>query len=372
MNWGYIANILKLVVQALNAGSPAPYIGAHEDTRTDEEKANAWQATEVLAFGAPVFRPVSVGDWAHYTPRNQDGSGSCVANSQAKRCEVAYTLAQKKAIAFSHAPVYQKRANRPSTGMGYPDAPKLQISIGTCLETLMPSQNMNDVQIDAAVLPADYEEINDTAKPTVYLELPQTFNDVAYHIEQNGGAIFWVSSDMSVFDRGVPQVGGKGGNIRHSVCGVDAITYNGVRYIVIDDSFGYWSKGDTTNPLEKLLAERRQRLVTAEFFAEAVFLAYDLATFTYETPAQVPAFDPFATIAHYGQKSKEIARIQDYLKAKGVFPTNVDSTGYYGNITAQAVLAFQLRYNVDTVPTLNALKGRWVGAKTLRAMNANL
>jgi hypothetical protein len=333
------------------------YQGAFPDTRSKEEKAKDWQAFEVFSFGTPTFRTVDENGWKKYQVRNQDGSGSCVANSQAKFLEV---MAAKRGdtIKFSHAPVYKKRANRPAAGMGFPDAPKLQVSHGTCREEQMPSENMSDQQLDDLVLPHNYEDINDYARPSGYVSIPQNFFDVASYVETHGAAIIWVDTDYKNWTKDIPTVGGKGGGVRHSVCAVDAVTFNGVKYLVIEDSWGAFGKYNG------------QRLITQDFFKDAVFMAYALTEFTYEpTTAK---FEPFKTQMKFGQKSDEIKRLQQYLVAKGTFPANTQLTGYYGAITAQAVQTFQIKFNVDTPTTIYALKGKVVGPKTLAVINNNL
>lgn len=339
--------------------SVPPYIGA-SDNRTLLEKEKSWQVREVFAMGAPTFRTVNKGEWKKYQVRNQDGSGSCVANSQSKFVEIMHQIKTGESVKFSHAPVYQARINKPQAGMGYPNAPQLQIKINTCREDICPSENKTDAQLDAIILPPNYEAINDIAKPTEFLEFtPRTFNDVAYYVEQNGAAIIWIVSDYANWNKEIPTVGGKpNGEVRHSICVVDAITYNGTRYLVIEDS---WGAGFGING---------SRLITQEFFNDAVFIAYALTTFKYDNGSM--QYTPFNTKMQFGENSPEVRRLQDYLRTKGLFPVNVASTGYYGNITAQAVLAFQIKYSVDTIPTLNLLKGRFVGAKTLTKINQNL
>lgn len=222
----------------------------------------------------------------------------------------------------------------------------------------MPSENMTDAQLDAVVLPHNYEEINDYARPTGYVTIPLNFYDVASYVETNGAAIIWVDTDYANWGKDIPTVGGKGGGVRHSICAVDAVNFNGVDYIVIEDSWGKFGKYNG------------QRLITREFFKDAVFMAYALIDFTYNTDSN--KFDPFTNQMKYGQTSHDVKRLQQYLAAKGLFPSNVNKTGYYGNVTAQAVLAFQIRYNVDKLPILNSLKGRSVGPKTLQVINNNL
>lgn len=348
------------IIQSIKNRFAKPYIGAQVDTRSEAEKAKDWQATEVMAFGIPQFRTVQENQWKKYNIRNQDGSGSCVANSQAKYMEVLYTIKHAQSIAFSHAPVYINRANRPQGGMGFPDAPKLQIKYGACLESYIPSQDKTDQQLDAITLPVDYEMNNDYIHPENFVAVPIDFYSVANYVEQNGACVIWIISDYTNWNKDIPTVGGKSvGNVRHAICAVDAVTVNGVQYLVIEDSWGKFGKYNG------------QRLITAEFFKDACFVAYGFLNFTYDEEA-TPGFEPFLKPMQFGNKNTEVKRLQDYLKSKGLFPSNQQSTGLYGNITAQAVLAFQIRHKVDNINTLNSLKGRYVGQKTLKAINDNL
>lgn len=334
------------------------YNGALIDTRSEEEKAKDWQAEEIFSFGVPTFPLRAEGTWRKYTVRNQAQSGSCVANSQAKFLEVMKVLNTGTTTVFSHAPVYQRRANKPTPGMGYPDAPKLQVSVGSCPESDMPSMNLSDAQLDFLQLPLNFDDINDDAKPSNFVAIPLDFYKVADYIQKNGAAIIWFDSSYSHWNKDIPTPGGKGGGVRHSVCAVDAINFNRTNYIVIEDSWGLFGK------------YKGQRLISAEFFKDAAFLAYALINFTYE-PKQA-AFEPFLSNMQFGQKSDEIKRLQKYLRSKGCYPNNVDTTGYYGQVTAQSVLTFQLKYNVDKPSALHSLKGKTVGPKTRSVINANL
>lgn len=69
----------------------------------------------------------------------------------------------------------------------------------------------------------------------------------------------------------------------------------------------------------------------------------------------------------FGQSSSDIKALQDVLRFEGLF-TNV-STGYFGPLTASAVLAFQKKHKVSTVKDLNDLQGRRVGPLTLKKLN---
>ena len=77
----------------------------------------------------------------------------------------------------------------------------------------------------------------------------------------------------------------------------------------------------------------------------------------------------FTTTLKYGQNAPEITLLQDALKLDGDMSLKVPSTGYYGNITAQAVMGFQRKHNVADEAEIVALQGRQVGPKTRAKLN---
>ena len=61
-------------------------------------------------------------------------------------------------------------------------------------------------------------------------------------------------------------------------------------------------------------------------------------------PKKIPGLDQISELAKkvaFGQKSDEVRQLQDLLKDAGYFPTPKLSTGYYGQITKQAIEAFE-------------------------------
>lgn len=69
----------------------------------------------------------------------------------------------------------------------------------------------------------------------------------------------------------------------------------------------------------------------------------------------------------YGDTSQAVVLLQWKLKGLGLFDRI--PTGYYGDITAAAVYAFQKKFNVAPLIELDALKGRSVGPKTRAMLN---
>jgi peptidoglycan hydrolase-like protein with peptidoglycan-binding domain len=74
-------------------------------------------------------------------------------------------------------------------------------------------------------------------------------------------------------------------------------------------------------------------------------------------------------VTHNRQKT-DVTKMQDLLKSEGLFPANIDSTGYYGNVTARAVLLYQKKYKVASDQELDSLAGKIVGPKTRVKLNS--
>jgi len=61
-----------------------------------------------------------------------------------------------------------------------------------------------------------------------------------------------------------------------------------------------------------------------------------------------PSFQ-FNQNLYFGLKGTDVVELQDALKWEGCFPTDVPSTGYFGNITLESVKRFQEKYNIEPV-----------------------
>lgn len=337
------------------------YIGVLPDRRTAKEKEKDWQADELLtasAVAAPKFRKVKKGGWKKYTVRDQDGSGSCVAQAIAKGFEVLYKKETGKTVQFSATPIYQKRRNKPDAGMHITDAFEIAVKQGTCPEKNCPSQLMTDAQMDAVKLPSNFEDINNFLDAVAFVSINKDFDFIARWVEENGFAQLHIAADRRSWSRDFPRLGSKNRGIRHAVAVVDAVTYEGVQYLVIEDSWGEFGEF------------KGQRLLSREVFNDMYTRAAGFTVLKYNVTET--RFDRFNFVMEFGQRSPEIVRLQDFLKARGFFPTNQESTGFYGNVTALAVYNFQVANRVASPVELNQLKGKRVGQKTLNSINTQL
>lgn len=72
----------------------------------------------------------------------------------------------------------------------------------------------------------------------------------------------------------------------------------------------------------------------------------------------------------YGQRSKSVELLQRCMLELGYMKKSVLPTGYYGDITADAVYRFQVEHNISNLEELNRLRGRVVGVKTRARLNS--
>lgn len=360
--------ILK-IIQALLAFRNVN-TGILPDNRTDYEKSKDFSADEVL----PV-KGISVGTLPTnpriFLSRNQIDSSSCVAQSIAKQFEM---LDEKTELAYSATPIYSKRINRPQPGMIGSDALQIAVKQGTSYEYNIPSQFMSDSQID------NYKWYGTDLvkdKPTNYFVISDqngkvSFDKLVNSILTYKNAIIYVNASVSKWTR-VPKAHTSDGTLRHGVACGSVINYKGTPYVVIDDSWGILNKYygiDEEQELVSLLGEG-QRALSKEFIEKHCYFAASFLNFEYaENPT--PTNYKFEKILEFGERDtqrKDIEELQNKLKKLGFFPSNIASSGYYGQITANAVYAFQVRYNVASLQELNQLKGRRVGSKTIDALN---
>lgn len=73
-----------------------------------------------------------------------------------------------------------------------------------------------------------------------------------------------------------------------------------------------------------------------------------------------------------GTRGSDIVALQDFLKIDGDFPLDIDSTGYYGEYTRQAVKKFQEKYKVANIAELTFVNGKWCGQKTINELNRRI
>jgi hypothetical protein len=345
--------------------------GASIDTRPEAEKLKDYKFEELVAAADPVNWQQKPSDqWRKFPIFNQNGSGSCVAQTEAKEMGIMRSLIDGTYVHFSATDIYRQRSNKPGTGMGAADARAILARSGATLEVLTPSQSMTDTQMDNAVVEPYKREVGNIFKVPNYVEVPAKNIDTVASIIQRTqkGVMLWFYFQYDEWD-GQPHVINPGlqlsapSTLRHSITGVDYTLISGnKKAIIIEDS---WGPGAGMGG---------QRIITEDFFLARNWYASYLIAFRFQDNTQ-PTPNPkphhvfnvdleFSAVVVY---LPEVIALQDCLKYEGLFPTNIASTGYFGAVTKKAVQAFQLKYGITTAANPAGF-GR-VGPKTRAKLN---
>jgi hypothetical protein len=346
--------------------------GAVIDPRPEEEKALDYRLEELVTSTAPVKWTVKK-DWRKFPIFDQNGSGSCVAQTVAKMMGVMYWLLNSVYVHFSATHVYTRRSNKPSGGMIGVDSAIIAQN-GVTLEDLVPSQKMTDKQMDAIKIEKYKEDVGSVFKVGKYIQ-PAVANieTIASIIQQTGKPVMvWYYFNNPEWTT-IPEIKGNvdlyGANTaRHSITAVDFTLLGkehtsdkklwGKKALIIEDSWGsrYGANG--------------QRFITEDFHNARNWFALYFMNFKFEegTPditrpkytfVKDMFFDPKAPVT-YGDP--EVIALQNVLKFEGLFPSNVESTGYFGSVTRKAVSDFQVKYGITPIEG-------YVGSKTRAKLN---
>ena len=311
-----------------------PNPGALIDTRTEEQKEKDYKFGEIVSSIEPVNwieKPQS--SWRKFPIFNQNGSGSCVAQTLRKLYGVYLWLKTNYYVDISASHIYQRRANKPAPGMGGTDVFTIGQQ-GTTLNSFASSDNMTDAQMDNVSVNDFMIKVGQVFKLGKYVVVsPTDIDTIASIIQATGKAVMvWFYFTYKEWGN-IPEILNPNldrfaqSTLRHSVAAVDFTLINGKKALIIDDSWGLSQ------------AMNGQRVITEDFFNARNFFAAHFQNFAFEEVVSKP---------HY---NGTIVSLQDCLKAEGLFPTNVSSTGVYGSITIKAVNAFQVKYGLDPIGT---------------------
>ncbi len=309
--------------------------GALPDIRPISEQDKDFKFEEIVTSIAPVNwtekPPMS---WRKFPIFNQNGSGSCVAQTMAKILGVMYWLKNQVYVHFSATHIYQRRFNKPQGGMSGVDAFEIARK-GATLEVLTPSQDMTDEQMDGVKIEKYKADVGEIFKLGNYIVGPvKDLETIASIIQQTGKAVMvWYYfqhdewTDMPTVLRNMDLYASS--TSRHSVTAVDFTLYQGKKCLIIEDSWGpNYGKGG-------------QRIITEDFHKARNWFAAHPMTFKFEEPnSPIPTFKLTLTMKQ-GDKNNEVKELQMYLQKSGYYPNNISADGIFGAITKASVIKFQ-------------------------------
>jgi hypothetical protein len=332
------------------------FTGVIDDPRSKKEKKKDWNAKELLAF-APVVEWKEKKKWKSYTVRNQKATSTCVPQSVSKALEINEKNETKKTIIFSASKPYFERTN---DGAGAYLHEMLKYAVDPAYYTTeerIKSQYLNsDAEVHEQALKWGKVDENIAKKLNgkSYLLIDKDINQVAYWVNQGYGVVglFYFTSDE--WSLKYPKVKYLSADwLYHAVTIVDFGLIQGKKFLKIEDSAHFGG--------------RNERWVSEEFFNKRCYTAGFIFDKKNEEPVDLP--HKFTKIMRLGERSTEVKFLQERLKVEGYFPTHIDSTGYYGEITRQAVEKYQRANKVAEEWELNLVSGKVVGLKTLKALN---
>ncbi len=318
------------------------------------------QFREIVASAAPVqWRKKKASEIRKFPIFDQDGSGSCVAQTMKKLLGVYVFLKTGVFLALSASHIYQRRSNKPSSGMIGVNAFEIGQQ-GTTLAAFAADEGLSDSQMDKVDVSEFELEIAKAFKSGKPVILPTGDIDlIASVIEATGKAVmvwfYFTGKEWTVrpkvIDPALVVDGAK--TLRHSVAAVDyTLTDDGKKALIIDDSWGP-NAGNGAG----------QRTVDESFLKARNWFSAYFMNFAYEEGAPTPPVQQFKFLKDLefipldkngnisdpiknANQAPDVIVLQNRLRALGLFPSNISSTGYYGAVTKDAVGKYQIKFGI--------------------------
>lgn len=297
------------------------FTGCLPDTRTKKEKSKDYHK-QLTVSGALVWSEKDFDDVKHFPVRNQDGSGSCVAQTLALILGIENYFEEGKFIEFSASDIYTKRTN---VGMGMIGVEALEIARkqGVTLEVLMPSQNMGETEINQVTRCISDIEIGKIFKIKDHYQLPFDIDRIATMIASKSRdgyykpLMVWFEFPRKEWDSKPKVTSSKNDIVRHSVAAIDFGIMDGKNGIFIQDS---WGLDKTTNG--------GLRFISEDYINERmIFCAYVNDQENGYTEPKIKR------VLKYGSRGDDVRLLQQML--------GINADGILGRQTERAVKNFQ-------------------------------
>jgi len=367
------------------------YLGAVDDPRSPEEQAHNYPFAEVVGLAntnqvkwvekkQPDGLQYELNDktWRRFPVRDQDGSGSCVAQTLAKLMGILAFLRWGVFIVFSAGHIYMRRKNKPAAGMWADDAYQIAQK-GVTFEEFMPSDKKDDNALDTTFESELHKKVNLAINNYIWLPTGDLETVASVIQTTKKGVMTWFRFHYNEWSE-VPKVlqSAYPPN-HHSVAAVDFTLYEGEKSLPIDESWGEGA-GTVTMDGQRVIKESwyKARNTHASYPMDFKFDGNSVPTpqpKLFERPLVFIPLDlntqevMLDFVPTHNYQIDDVKRLQDILKKEGLFPSNVGSSGLYQEITRKAVKAFQYKYAVASAAELEEVDGKRVGGKTIAKLN---
>lgn len=299
--------------------------GALDDTRPEDAKAKDWHKDVVMA-GPLDWKNKDFSDIQVFPVRDQDGSGSCVAQTLALMLGIENYLEEGKFIEFSAKDIYTRRSNQGTMGMIGVEALDIARKYGSTLEVLQPSQKMGEADINKIDRKVSDQEIAEIFKVKDFYQLPFSVVSIAQIMEngrKNGVAkplMTWFRFPRMEWTSKPNLTSVTTDIVHHSVTAIDYGIMDGKKGIFIQDSWGHHSS--TVNGL---------RFISENYLSRMTFCAYvnDLDNNWQDIPQTT-----IKRVLRKGMKGEDVRELQRLL--------GITDDGVFGARTEKSVKIFQL------------------------------
>jgi hypothetical protein len=289
-------------------------------------------------------------DFISYPIKNQGSTSACVAFSFAKQLEIDELSENGVYRILSPRSLYSL-GYLPNGGMYDRQAATILIQKGMTLNSLLPSDNLTEQQMrDASDYKPDAQQVALVYKHDNIIFADNNLDTIASIIEsyrqqgqKKGVGIIIAGSNNGTWLSTFPKPPASNETKwYHKVVATDYGLINGVKYISIDNSWGTYAG-----------MQGKQ------------FLGEDYVPFILETDYTLNLPDNWRDLAqtipkpHYvwnndlkiGSTGEDVLMLQKALQYLGMFPINSiqQPTGYFGGLTRQAVMTFQVAYQISPV-----------------------
>jgi hypothetical protein len=303
--------------------------GVAIDPRNSLQKSLDWQAEDILPSSAPYeWKEFDETKIPQYTIRNQNGSSMCVAFSVCKALGINNPPYKDLRPEF----IYTKRATT-GEGMWFQDAFSIACKYGSPTDTYLAGDNIGEVKANAynPTEAETKEALLFRGKNYVFLN-KDNIDEIARAIDNGYTPILltrcdiseWTSEPYVNFSKTSPF------NINHAIPCIYAGMRNGVKTIVVSDS---WGSSYGKNGL---------RYLSEDFIKTRV----ETVGYIIDLPDElIPPPFKFNKNLFIGMRNVDVLQLQMRLKKEGYF--TVDPTGFFGLQTKLAVIRYQLAKGIS-------------------------
>ncbi len=331
------------------------YNGA-SDLRSEEEKAKDFKQEEFVASANEViWLEKKPSEFRTFPVLNQFFTSKCVAFTVAKLALINFWLKTKEFLLFSPNSIYNYRVNKPEGGMIGNDAFEIWQEKGIALESVCKSNQIQET--DPIEISLFAKEVAKGFRLGNHITINTgDFDRVASTIQTTGkGVMCWFYFTSKEWSTDYPKVIDNLPNpyvpeaSRHSTAIVDFGLINGVQYLKLEDSAHFGSIN--------------VRYISREFFNARNFLIKYPMNFNYEETPPAPTLPLLTKTLKFGMVDLEVKTLQERLKVKGFFPSNLGTTTLFASITLKSVREFQ--------KSRGLLDDGIVGPATRKALNGD-